>query len=185
MITESGKMPGYKPGTEIIIPQIVYSFQNQDEVRAITYTKNGIKYQLSNEEGHKVYTSGSYSAPRPMTKKEYKDLYKTMILNSYLYGEKEEIILSEMEKLDFATGHANATFEIVRSCVEQSKLGTLVMNIGQARYFYHPEDSRVFHVDHSKLITGHMLTSPEKDKIIEKITSSKTMTKKIDEALKR
>lgn len=182
VIQSEGKIPVYTAG-ELIVPQIVHSFQNQDEVRAITYTVNGIKYQLSNEEGHKVYPSGSYSSPRPMTKKEFKDLCKIMILHSESYGEIEETIISEIEKLDFSIGHANSTFEIVRSCVEQSKLGTLVMNIGQARYFYHPKENTVFHVDHSKLISGHMLTSPEKETIIDKINSSKTMTKKINKAL--
>ena len=57
------------------------------------------------------------------------------------------------------------------------------MNIGAARYFYHPNENKVFHVDHSKLINGHMLVSPESDEIISKITSSKTMTKKIQKAL--
>ncbi len=183
MIKESEKRSVFTAGDTLIIPKIVYDFQNQDEIRAITYTVNGIKYQLSNEEGHKVYASGSYSAPRPMTKKEFKDLCKIMILNSSLYGEIEETILSEIEKLDFSIGHANSTFEIVRSCVDQTKLGTLVMNIGQARYFYHPNENNVFHVDHSKLISGHMLQSPERETIIDKITSSKTMTKKINKAL--
>ena len=184
MIIESvEKVPVYASGEQIIIPQVVHGFQNQDEVRAITYTVNGIKYQFSNEEGHKVYPLGSYSSPRPMTKKEFKDICKIMVLNSSAYGEIEETILSEIEKLDFSIGHANSTFEIVRSCVEQSKLGTLVMNIGAARYFYHPNENKVFHVDHSKLINGHMLVSPESDEIISKITSSKTMTKKIQKAL--
>ena len=184
MIIESVKnVPVYASNEQTIIPQVIYSFQNQDEIRGITYTVNGTKYQFSNEEGHKVYSSGSCSTPRPMTKKEFKDICKIMILNSSSYGEAEEVILSEIEKLDFAIGHANSTFEIVRSCVEQSKLGTLVMNIGPARYFYHPTENRVFHVDHSKLINGHMLTPPESDAIIAKITSSKTMTKKIQKVL--
>ena len=184
MIIESvEKVPVYASGEQIIIPQVVYSFQNQDEIRAITYTVNGTKYQFSNEEGHKVYQPGSYSSSRPMTKKEFKDICEIMILNSSAYGDAEEIILSEIEKLNFSIGHANSTFEIVKSCVEQSKLGTLVMNIGPARYFYHPNEDRVFHVDHSKLINGHMLTPPESNKIIEKIKSSKTMTKKIQKAL--
>lgn len=184
MIIESeGKMPIYKASKELIIPQVVHSFQTQDEIRAITYTVNGIKYQFSNEEGHKVYPSGSYSSPRPMTKKEFKDICEIMVNNSHLYGDIEETVLSEIEKLDFSIGHANSTFEIVRSCVDQTKLGTLVMNIGNARYFYHPNENTVFHVDHSKLISGHMLLSPEKDTIISKITSSKTMTKKITKAL--
>ena len=118
-----------------------------------------------------------------MTKKEFKDICEIMVNNSHLYGDIEETVLSEIEKLDFSIGHANSTFEIVRSCVDQTKLGTLVMNIGNARYFYHPNENTVFHVDHSKLISGHMLLSPEKDTIISKITSSKTMTKKITKAL--
>ena len=81
MIKESEKRPVFTAGDTLIIPKIVYDFQNQDEIRAITYTVNGIKYQLSNEEGHKVYASGSYSAPRPMTKKEFKDLYKYALNN--------------------------------------------------------------------------------------------------------
>ena len=99
MIIESvEKVPVYASGEQIIIPQVVHGFQNQDEVRAITYTVNGIKYQFSNEEGHKVYPSGSYSSPRPMTKKEFKDICKIMVLNSSAYGEIEETILSEIAK---------------------------------------------------------------------------------------
>lgn len=169
---------------EPIIPRVVYSFNDPEEVRAITYTAaNGIKYQLSNEDGHKVYLSGSMSTPRPMTKKEFKDICETIISNSEYYGDVEETILAEMEKLDFSIGHANSTFEIVKSCVDFSKLGTLVLNLGSARYFYHPDENTVFHVDHSKLINGHMLLEPEKEEIITKITSSKTMTKKIQRAL--
>ena len=184
MVIESvEKASLYGASEQIIIPQIMYSFQNKEDIRGISYTINGIKYQFSNDEGHKVYSSGSYSAPRPMTKKEFKDICKIMVLNSSSYGEAEELILSEIEKLDFSIGHANSTFEIVRSCVEQSKLGTLVMNIGPARYFYHPNEDKVFHVDHSKLISGHMLVPPESDEIISKITSSKTMNRKIQKAL--
>lgn len=184
MIKESRtQQPNYGSCEQPIIPTIVYSFNNSEEIRAITYTINGTKYQLSNEDGHKVYASGSCSAPRPMTKKEFKDICKLMILNSHTYGDIEEIVLSEIEKLDFSLGHANSTFEIVRSCVEQSKLGTLVMNIGPARYFYHPTEDKVFHVDHTKLINGHMLVAPEKDEIISKMTTSKTMIKKIEKAL--
>ena len=172
------------PNEQPIIPRIVYSFSEPEEIRAITYTTpNGIKYQLSNEEGHKVYPSGSTSTPRPMTKKEFKEICKNILLNSEYYGDDEETILAEMEKLDFSIGHANSTFEMVRSCVDFSKLGTLVLNLGSARYFYHPEENTVFHVDHSKLINGHMLVDAEKEEIIEKITSSKTMTKKIKKTL--
>ena len=172
------------PNEQLIIPRVVYSFRDKDEITGITYTAtNGIKYQLSNKEGHKVYPSGSTSTPRPMTKKEYKEICKTILLNSSHYGEDEAVILAEMEKLDFSIGHANSTFEIVKSCVDFSKLGTLVLNLGSARYFYHPDENTVFHVDHSKLINGHMLIEPEKDEIITKITSSKTMKKKIQKAL--
>ena len=99
MVIESvEKAPLYGASEQIIIPQIMYSFQNKEDIRGISYTINGIKYQFSNDEGHKVYSSGSYSAPRPMTKKEFKDICKIMVMNSSSYGETEELILSEIEK---------------------------------------------------------------------------------------
>ena len=75
-----------------------------------------------------------------------------------------------MEKLDFSIGHANSTFEIVKSCVTTKKVGTLVLNIGPARYLFNEDTNSIFHIDYTKHINGHMLKSPEKEEIIEEET---------------
>lgn len=165
-----------------VVPSIIYDRSNPTEVQAISYSIDGKKYYFSNDEGHKVY-NGTMSSPRPMTKKEFKDICSLMVLNASQYGELEETVLAEIEKLDFAEGHANSTFEVVQSCMGFSRIGALALNIGTARYLYNQDANTVFHIDHSKLINGTMMKSPEKDEIIAKITSSKTMTKKIQRVL--
>ena len=114
---------------------------------------------------------------------EYKELCKTMILNCDKYGDIRDTVLATIEQLDFSKGHANSTFEIAKSYVEPNKVGTLVLNIGTARYLFNKDINSVFYIDHTKRISGHMLKSPEKEEIIGKIYSSKTMTKKIENAL--
>lgn len=163
-------------------PKILYDKENQENPSAIVYNYAGKKYIFSNEEGHKV--SLSYGrALRPMSKKEFKDICTIMLNNSSQYGDEEALILSEIEKLDFGIGHANSTFEVIKSSMEISKISALALNIGTGRYLYNQKDNTVYHIDHSKLINGTMMKSPEKDEIIKKITDSKTMTKKISKAL--
>ena len=95
----------------------------------------------------------------------------------------DTIIADQGLNLDFSLGHANSTFEVVCSCSGLSKIGALALNIGTGRYLYNQDANTVFHIDHSKLINGTMMRSPEKDEIIRKISSSKTMTKKIKQVL--
>lgn len=168
---------------QLILPQIIYTDQTKEKVLAIIYNVNGKKYYLSNENGHKVYSLGVDSMPRPMTKKEFKQLCSTLILNSKYYNELEDQIITAVEQLDFSKGHANSTFEIAKSCLDLNPLGTLVMNIGNAKYFYNTYNDSVYHIDHSKLILGRTLKETEKEKIISKISTSKTMTKKINKVL--
>ena len=165
-----------------IIPEIIYDRDNPEQIKALAYNKDGKRYYFSNEEGHKVYSEDRRSC-RPMTKREFKDICTLMLEQAGSYGETEATILAQIENLDFGLGHANSTFEVVLSCMSLHRIGALALNIGTSRYLYNQEAETVFHIDHSKLINGTMLKSPEKDAIIQKITSSKTMTKKINQAL--
>ena len=161
---------------------LIFEKNTPEEVEAIEYKKDGLHYYFSNAKGHKVY-SYDRCICRPMTKKEFKSICTEMLDNLDSYGEQEFIILAEIEKLDFSLGHANSTFEVIRSWSSTSKLGTLALNIGTGRFLYNIDANTVFHIDHSKFINGTMLKSPEKDEIIKKITTSKTMTKKINQIL--
>ena len=157
--------------------EIVYDNETE-KVLAITYTEEQNKYFLSNQEGHKVYTRDN-SFYRPMTKQEYKETY-LKILNSIPNDSTiSDTILVELENLDFSTGHANSTFEIVKSYLEPHGIGALALNIGLNRYLYNQQKETIYHIDRSKLTVGRMLQSPEKDEIIKKLTTSKTMTKKL------
>lgn len=161
------------------IPKLVFSKKEPTKVKAITFTDNGKTYYFSNEFGHRV-SSYKESVQRPMTKKEYKVILAKMIRNTTLYGIDSDIFLEEISKLDFAEGHANKTFEIITPCLSPSKIHSLVMNLGNARYIYNQGENTVLQIDHSKRINGIFLPDgPEKDRIISKISSSKTMTKKI------
>ena len=163
-------------------PKILYDKDNHENPSAIVYNYAGKKYIFSNEEGHKVSLPYGHTS-RPMTKKEFKDICTIMLNNLAQYGNDEALILSEIEKLDFGIGHANSTFEVIKSSMEMSKISALALNIGTGRYLYNQNANTVYHIDHSKLINGIMMKSPEKDEIIKKITGSKTMTKKITRAL--
>lgn len=164
------------------IPNLIFGKNDPEEIKALEYSFDGKYYYFSNEEGHKVYSYDKRSC-RPMTKREFKNICTQMLDNLENYGEQESLILSEIEKLDFSIGHANSTFEVVCSCSGLSKIGALALNLGTGRYLYNQDANTVFHIDHSKLINGTMMKSPEKDEIIRKITSSKTMTKKINQVL--
>lgn len=167
--------------TQIVIPEIIHNIKNPEQVIGLSYHTNGKRYYFSNSDGHKVFSSGSQSC-RPMTKKEFKDICLQMLENSNHYGEIEETVLSTIESLDFGLGHANSTFEVAISWCEPTKISALVMNIGTSRYLYNQDANTIFHVDHSKLVNGEMLRSPFKEQIIEKIQTSKTMAKKINQA---
>lgn len=175
--------PVYSVGEkQITKPNLIFEKDNPEEVKAIEYAFDGKHYYFSNKEGHKVYSYDKRSH-RPMTKREFKKACTNMLDNLESYGEQSTLILSEIENLDFSLGHANSTFEVVCSCSGLSKIGALALNIGTGRYLYNQDANTVFHIDHSKLINGTMMKSPEKDEIIKKITSSKTMTKKIKQVL--
>ena len=127
-------------------PKIITSNQDPEQVIAITYTDNGKKYSFSNEFGHKVQTS---DGTRPMTKTEFKEVRAKMARCILESREPSESLTIELEKLDFAQGHANGTFEVVTSCMSQSNIGALVMHIGPARYIYNLDANSVFHNIHS------------------------------------
>ena len=174
--------PVYSVEEKLNKPTIIFEKNNEEEVKALEYEREGKHYYFSNEEGHKVYSYDRRSI-RPMTKREFKSICTEMLDNLDTYGVESSLILAEIEKLDFSLGHANSTFEVVCSCSGLSKIGALALNIGTGRYLYNQDANTVFHIDHSKLINGTMMKSPEKDEIIKKITSSKTMTKKINQVL--
>lgn len=167
---------------KITIPNLIFEKDNPERVKAIEYAFDRKHYYFSNEEGHKVYSYDKRSN-RPMTKREFKHACTNMLDNLDAYGDQSALILAEIENLDFSVGHANSTFEVVCSCSGLSKIGALALNIGTGRYLYNQDANTVFHIDHSKLINGTMMRSPEKDEIIRKISSSKTMTKKIKQVL--
>ena len=117
-----------------------------------------------------------------MTKREYKEVHTLMILKTLERADQktQDQILPELLKLDFSLGHANSTFEINRPCIGGDRIGALIINKGLARYIYNADSNTVFHIDHSKKINGHfMQDGPEKDEIIDTITSSKTLQKKM------
>lgn len=160
------------------IPTLETVPNKPEEVQAIYYDKDGKRYYFSNELGHKVYTANSDG--RPMTRREYKEIHSLMILKTLEKAEDKDQILQELLKLDFSLGHANSTFEINRPCIGGDRIGALIINKGLAKYIYNADSNTVFHIDHSKHINGHfMKEGPEKDDIIDTITSSKTLQKKI------
>lgn len=161
------------------LPQLLINQENPDEIIAVTFEDNGQKYYFSNTQGHKVMTTRN-SSQRPMTKDEFNQIRRKMIGNTIQCNPNPNKTLEELAKLDFSLGHANCTFQIITSPLERSNLGTLVINLGNARYLYNQEKNTVFHIDHSKLINGTFIQDgPEKEKIINIISNSKTMTKKI------
>lgn len=162
------------------IPTLETVPNKPDEIQAVYYDKDGKRYYFSNELGHKVYTANSDG--RPMTKREYKEVHTLMILKTLERADQktQDQILPELLKLEFSLGHANSTFEINRPCIGGDRIGALIINKGLARYIYNADSNTVFHIDHSKHINGHfMQDGPEKDEIIDTITSSKTLQKKM------
>ena len=160
-------------------PQLIISNNNPDEITGISFVDNGKAYYFSNQSGHKVMTLCGKDQ-RPMTKNEFKEIRAKMancIISSDTLPER---LVEEMEKLNFGLGHANGTFEVVTAHMSTSGISTLVINLGNARYMYNQATNTVFHIDHSKRIVGKfMQDGPEKTTIINKITSSKTMSKKL------
>lgn len=161
------------------LPTIVKNSIQPEVTEAITYNQNGRKYYFSNELGHKVIFDGGFEQ-RPMTKKEFKVMRAVMLSKAKTSSmEEKDSILEQITKLDFAEGHANKTFEVASSHRAQTGIGALVINIGNTRYIYNQEAGTVLHIDHSKRINGRMLQGEEKEQIIDKINSSKTMAKKL------
>ena len=139
-------------------------------------------FVFSNEEGHKVFYNGGHSA-RPMSKKEYKEVRAAMIIAaSKCEPDKKSKYLDEIAKLDYTTGHNNATFEVITTIKEPSIIKSLAINLGNMRYVYSQVDGNVLKVNLDRTTrSGYMNDGTEKDKIINKITTSKTMAKKIAE----
>lgn len=163
------------------VPILELSPNDPEKVQAIIFDDEGKRYYFSNELGHKVINSSAEH--RPMSKKEYKEVYSKMVEKTISNSDDSEQILDEIIKLDFGIGHANSTFQINKPCVGGNRLGSLIINIGCARYIYNADANTVFHIDHSKRITGYFMhDGPEKDGIIHTLTSSKTMAKKIAQA---
>ena len=158
---------------ETTLPELITSFSNREQVTGISYISNGKKYIFSNELGHKVTATNGYDQ-RPMTKTEFKEIRAKMACSILKSPDLPEKLVEELEKLDFSIGHANGTFEVVTACMSASKVSALVINLGNARYIYNQDANTVFHIDHSKLINGE-----EKTRLIDKITTSKTMAKKL------
>ena len=161
------------------IPTLETAPNEPDKIQAVYYDKDGKRYYFSNELGHKVYSPNA--GGRPMTRREYKEIHTLMILKTLEKAKGQDQILQELLKLDFGLGHANSTFEINKPCIGGDRIGALIINKGFARYIYNADSNTVFHIDHSKHINGcFMPEGPEKDKIIETLTSSKTLQKKMN-----
>ena len=160
-------------------PQLIRHMEN-DEAYAMAFHKDGKRYFFSNDEGHTVISDGG-TKNRPMSKKEFENVVKLMIDASIKCDtKKRKKYLDEIAKLDFSLGHANATFEVYADLEKPSKINFLAINLGNLRYVYEQETGNVLkvHVDRTSP-NGYMLDGPEKNEIINKITSSKTMAKKI------
>ena len=147
-------------------------------MEAITYEHNGNKYYFSNELGHKVIFSNGFEQ-RTMTKREFKTMCAKMRSKIKEKSQENDTMLTAINSLNFAQGHANKAFEVAISPRSQSGIGALIINIGNTRYIFNQEANTVLHIDHSKRINGRLLQGEEKDTIIEKIASSKTMAKKL------
>ncbi len=161
------------------IPTLEIAPNEPDKIQAVYYDKDGKRYYFSNELGHRVYSPNTDG--RPMTKREYREIHTLMILKTLERAEEQDQILQELLKLDFGLGHANSTFEINKPCIGGDRIGALIINRGLARYIYNADSNTVFHIDHSKHINGYfMQDGPEKDEIIETLTSSKTLQKKMN-----
>lgn len=91
----------------------------------------------------------------------------------------EESVLDEIISLDFGTGHANSTFEVLRSCQDTGQNASQIFNQGTARYIYNSDSDTVYYINRNKNICGVFLIGPKKDHIINVMAKSKTMQKKI------
>ena len=161
------------------LPTLITSKSDPTQVIGLAFIDDGKKYYFSNDQGHKVIQQIGLEE-RPMTKNEFKEIRAKMAASIISHPEFSEELVAELEKLNFKQGHANGTFEIVTPCMSTSKIGALVINLGNARYIYNQDANTVFHIDHSKRINGAFLQEgQEKEEIIHKISSSKTMAKKI------
>lgn len=160
-------------------PELITSVKEPNVVCAISFEDGDKKYYFSNKQGHTVIEANG-AKQRQMRKKEFKSILGKMIECVFDSDCDNELLLEEIQKLNYAEGHANKTFEVVRPLTSLDGVHSLIINLGTARYIYNQEENTVLQIDHSKRINGTFLQEgPEKDEIIHKIASSKTMTKKL------
>ena len=179
---------------QLIKPTIIYTyFENSKKPQVINGENNettlifnydGKQYRFSNEKGHQVIQDTGRQK-RPMTRKEFNQICALMIQRTSTFYKSADDVIEEVSKLDYAKGHANTTFEVTASPLSSSSIDVLTINLGNARFIYNQSANTVLHIDHSKLINGRMLQGEEKEKIIQKIKTSKTMTKKINEVMQQ
>lgn len=167
-------------------PQILRDI-NTNEIYAIAFHQDNKRYIFSNEYGHLVIYNGGHSK-KPMTKREYEEIRNQMINNVIkLNKEKRDIYLDEIITLDFSIGHANAVFEVHNhDYSDQTTISSLIINIDNMRYVYSPENNTVLKVNIDRTSpSGYITSKREKDEIIHKLTTSKTIRKKIDQITKK
>lgn len=157
---------------------------SEEKPFALAFNDSGKRYIFSNEDGHRVIFSCANpqaQARRPMTRKEFEDIREKMTEKAKGASEETEI-LAEIKKLDFAKGHANAVFDVITYVDGENQVRALAININFSRYVYDLENERLSRVDTSRQITTKEITdTKKKDEIVNKMFTSKTLQKKINE----
>ena len=164
-------------------PEIL-KISDEEKPFAIAFNDSGKRYIFSNNDGHVVIFSTNdpqNQARRPMTKKEFEEIKEKMTDKAQTAQEKAEL-LSEINELDFAKGHANAVFNVLTYINGENKVRALAININFSRYVYSLEDERLISVDTSRKRTTTEITDEnKKNEITHKMFASKTLQKKINE----
>ncbi len=168
-------MSNYKPTESHQDITLEYSKNDPTNVEAIFFDENNTRYYFSNELGHKIISG---SVKRPMTKKEYKESLDKLIKKAASTQNRDQI-LDEIINLDFGLGHANSTFEITKPLLSDSDQTILILNQGISRYLYSPNANTVFHIDRSKHINGSFIDGSEKNNVVQILTHSKTIQRKM------
>lgn len=166
----------YKDSTK---PELL-TMLGQDGLTKIAFQKGGKRYLFSNDDGHVVISNSGHSIV-PMERKEFEEVRDLMIdSTNNCNSEKKATYLKEIGKLDYHIGHANSTFEVITKIGEPTTIQSLIINLGNLRYVYSQDKKTVLKVNVlDRCMHSIYLEGEEKERIIGKITNSKTMTKKI------
>lgn len=166
---------------DLRVPEVLTSIKD-NSVYAIAFHDNGIRYLFSNTKGH-TRISNSGNNTRPMTKREFKIVKAKMLekIHQNATETEKDFFYNYISTLNFAKGHTEETMEVGTSLIDKSKINFLAVNFGHLRYVYTESEDTVMVVNRDKNYECHYIYDSDKDKIIEKIKSSKTITKKINE----